>query len=70
MKGLVYYMAKFLKNIIKSVLLGILVIFLFLFPLAWSQNGELLQVIIIGVAIISTIIFCTFYLIDIINNKK
>lgn len=63
-------MAKFLKNIIKSVLLGILVIFLFLFPLAWSQNGELLQVIIIGVAIISTIIFCTFYLIDIINNKK
>lgn len=70
MKGLVYYMAKFFKNIIKSVLLGILVIFLFLFPLAWSQNGELLQVIIIGVAIISTIIFCTFYLIDIINNKK
>lgn len=63
-------MNKFCKNIIKSILLGGLVTFLFLFPLAWSDNDNDGILLFLGIAIISTMIFCTYIIIDVIKENS
>lgn len=55
-------------NIIKSLLLGILVFFAFFFVLANIFNGSSAEMAILGISIISTIIFCTYTIMDTIKK--
>ncbi len=63
-------MNNFYKNIIKSILLGGLVTFLFLFPLSWTDNANDGILLFLGIAIISTMIFCTYTIIDVIKENS
>lgn len=63
-------MNKTYKNIIKSILLGILIIwgFLFVFIEIFGFNGDDAGLAVIGLAIVSTTIYCTYTLIDTIKD--
>ena len=52
------------KMIFKSIGLAIVIIFAFLFVLGNILNGKDAPIVIIALAIISTIIFCTYIIID------
>lgn len=63
-------MKKIYKNLIKSFLWGILIIWGFFFVSLEKMrvSGEYAGVAIIGLAIISTIIYCTYTIIDTIKE--
>lgn len=63
-------MNKIYKNLIKSFLLGIIIIwgFLFVFIELFRFNGKDVALVIIGLSIISTIIYCTYTIIDTIKE--
>lgn len=57
-------MNKILINLIKSLLLGILVSIGFFCTLGSILKGKDAGIIILGISTISTIIFCTYTIID------
>ncbi|MDK0785853.1 hypothetical protein [Clostridium perfringens] len=57
------------KMIFKSIGLAIVIIFAFLFVLGNILNGKDAPIVIIELAIISTIIFCTYIIIDKIDSS-
>lgn len=61
---------KFYKNLIKSFLFGILIVSGFIYVSLEIMNisGEYAGVTIIGLAIISTMLYCTYKIIDIIKE--
>ena len=63
-------MNKIYKNLIKSFLFGIVIIwgFLFMFIELFRFNGKDAILAIIGLSIISTIIYCTYTIIDTIKE--
>ena len=63
-------MNKIYKNLIKSFLFGIVIIwgFLFMFIELFRFNGKDVALVIIGLSIISTIIYCTYTIIDTIKE--
>lgn len=63
-------MHKIYKNIIKSFLFGAAIIwgFLFVFIELFRFNGKDAVLAIIGLSIISTIIYCTYTIIDTIKE--
>ncbi|MDU2121755.1 MAG: hypothetical protein E7E64_04405 [Clostridium celatum] len=63
-------MNRIYKNLIKSFLFGILIIWgvLFVFLEIMRFGGEYAGIAIIGLAIISTIIYCTYTIIDTIKE--
>lgn len=61
-------MNKILINLIKSLLLGILVLFGFFCALASILNGKDAGIVIVGISTITTIIFCTYTIIDAIKK--
>lgn len=63
-------MNKIYKNLIKAFLFGIVIIwgFLFMFIEVFRFNGEDAVLAIIGLSIISTIIYCTYTIIDTIKE--
>lgn len=62
-------MNKIYKNLIKSLLFGILVFFGFGYILGAIFNGDAAGIAILGISIISTIVFCTYTIIDTIKNN-
>ena len=58
-----------IKDIIKSILLGIIVCFIFTFVLGPIFNGYEGYIMIMGIAIISTIFYCTSLIIKKKNNE-
>ena len=63
-------MMKFYKNLIKSVLFGILIVSGFIYVSLEIINieGEYAGVVIMGLAIISTMLYCTYKIIDTIKE--
>ena len=63
-------MNKIYKNLIKSFLFGIVIIwgFLFIFIELFKVYGKDATLAIIGLSIISTIIYCTYTIIDTIKE--
>ena len=63
-------MMKFYKNLIKSVLFGILIVSGFIYVSLGIINieGEYAGVVIMGLAIISTMLYCTYKIIDTIKE--
>lgn len=63
-------MNKIYKNLIKSFLLGIVIIWglLFMFIELFRFNGKDSIFLIIGISIVSTIIYCTYTIIDTIKE--
>lgn len=63
-------MIKFYKNLIKSFLFGILIVSGFVYVSLEIINieGEYAGIAIIGLAIISTILYCTYKIIDTIKE--
>lgn len=61
-------MNKTYKNLIKSLLFGILVFFGFEYLLGAIFNGDASGMAILGISIISTVVFCTYTIIDTIKN--
>ena len=61
-------MNKTYKNLIKSLLFGILVFFGFVYLLGAIFNGDDAGIGILGISIISTVVFCTYTIIDTIKN--
>lgn len=61
-------MNKTYKNLIKSLLFGILVFFGFLYTLGFIFNGDDAGIAVVGISIISTVVFCTYTIIDTIKK--
>lgn len=63
-------MNKICKNLIKSFLLGIVILygFLFVFFEIFGFNGDEAPITVIGLAIVSTIIYCTYMIIESIKE--
>lgn len=63
-------MNKTYKNIIKSFLLGILIIwgFLLVFIELFRLNGDDAALAVIGLSIICTVLYCTYTIIDTIKE--
>lgn len=61
-------MNKIYKNLIKSFLFGMLIFFGFGYTLGIIFNGDFAGVAIVGISIISTIVFCTYMIIDTIKE--
>lgn len=61
-------MNKIYKNLIKSFLLGILIFFGSFFAMGFVFNGEGAGIAIVGISTISTIIYCTYIIIDTIKE--
>lgn len=61
-------MNKIFKNIIKSLLFGILTFFGFFYTLGYIFNGSFGVIISTGISIIIIILFCTFTIIDTIKE--
>lgn len=63
-------MNKIYKNLIKSFLLGIVILygFIFVFYEIFRFNGDDASIAVIGLAIISTIIYSTYIIIDSIKE--
>lgn len=61
-------MNKIYKNLIKSFLFGMLIFFGFGYTLGIIFNGDFAGVAIVGISIISTIVFCTYTIIDTIKE--
>lgn len=61
-------MNKTYKNLIKSLLFGILVFFGFGYTLGAIFNGDDAGIAILGISIISTVVYCTYTIIDTIKN--
>lgn len=59
-----------LNNLIKSLFLGIIICFAFTFSLGYILNTNEGFIMSIGIAIISTLIYCTNLIIDTINSKN
>ncbi|GAA0066662.1 hypothetical protein UT300002_14440 [Clostridium perfringens] len=59
---------EFVKLILKSIGIATFIIFSFLIILGNMLNGKEAPMVIIALLIISTIIFCTFIIIDKINS--
>ena len=59
-----------LKDIMKSILFALLIVFVFLFIFARSGVTEFGIFVILTIAIISTIIFCTYSIIDAIKENS
>lgn len=59
-----------LKRGIVSVVLGILITWIFLFLLALILNGDEVINIISTITIVSTMIFCTYTIVDEIRKLK
>lgn len=57
------------KMIFKSIGLAIVIIFAFLFVLGSILNGKDAAIMVVGLATISTIIFCTYTVIDKIDKN-
>lgn len=55
--------------IFKSIGLAIVIIFAFLFVLGSILNGKDAAIMVVGLATISTIIFCTYTVIDKIDKN-
>lgn len=58
------------KKIIKSILFAILIVFVFLFILAKSRITDFGVLVVLSIAIISTIIFCTYTIIETIEKNS
>ena len=58
------------KKIIKSILFAILIVFVFLFILAKSGVTDFGVLVVLSIAIISTIIFCTYTIIETIGKNS
>lgn len=58
------------KKIIKSILFAILIVFVFLFILAKSGVTDFGILVVLSIAIISTIIFCTYTIIETIEKNS
>ena len=56
------------KNLVKSILYGVVIIVVSLYLLSIVFNGEDAGIFIIGITITSTIIFCTYTIIDTIKE--
>ena len=61
-------MENFYKNLVKSILYGVIIIVASLYLFSIIFNGEDAGIFIIGIAITSTIIFCTYTIIDTIKE--
>lgn len=55
--------------IFKSIVLAIVIMFAFLFVLGNILNGKDAGIMIIGLSVMSTIIFCTYTIIDTIKKN-
>jgi len=62
-------MNKYIK-FFESIILGTIITFIFVSILSYIMNGEKVVEVIICITITSTIIFCTFLIIDEIRRKK
>ncbi|MDY4251705.1 hypothetical protein [Clostridium sp.] len=58
------------KKIIKSILFAILIVFVFLFILAKYRITDFGILVVLSIAIISTIIFCTYTIIETIEKNS
>ena len=61
---------KTLINIIKSFFIMILILFIFIIIIGNIIKGENLIPLLLSSAIIFTILFCTYRLLDTINSKE
>ena len=61
-------MVKFFYNITKSILIGIAIMVISFFTMGFIFNDPNESTIIIGIAIISTILYCTYTIIDTIKE--
>lgn len=61
---------KTLINIIKSFFIMILILFIFIIIIGNIIKGENLIPLLLSSAIIFTILFCTYTLLDTINSKE
>lgn len=61
-------MENFYKNLVKSILYGLIIIVASSYLFSIIFNGEDAEIFIIGIAITSTIIFCTYTIIDTIKE--
>lgn len=61
-------MNKIYKYLLKSFLWGMLVFFGFFYTLGTIFNGNFAGETIIGISIISTIVFCTYTIVDAIKE--
>lgn len=61
---------KTLINIIKSFFIMILILFIFIIIIGNIIKGENLIPLLLSSAIIFTILFCTYKLLDAINSKE
>jgi len=62
-------MNKYIK-FFESIILGTIITFIFVSILSYIMNGEKVVEVIICITITSTIIFCTFLIIDEIRKTK
>ncbi len=62
-------MNKYIK-FFESIILGTIITFIFVSILSYIMNGEKVVEVIICITITSTIIFCTFLIIDEIRRQK
>jgi len=62
-------MNKYIK-FFESIILGTIITFIFISILSYIMNGEKVVEVIICITITSTIIFCTFLIIDEIRKTK
>lgn len=61
-------MNKLYSNLIKSFLLAILIFFGIGYPLGLILNGDFAGMTIVAISILSTIVFCTYTIIDTIKK--
>lgn len=61
-------MGRIEKNIIKSFLYGIVVFFVFAGIFGSIFNGDLGGLAIVGISVISTMVFCTYTIVDTIKE--
>lgn len=61
-------MSKIIKNLIKSLIFGVLIFFGFFYTLGFIFNPAFGAIITIGISIIVTILFCTYTIIDTIKE--
>lgn len=61
-------MGRIEKNIIKSFLYGIVVFFVFAGILGSIFNGDFGELAVVGISVISTMVFCTYTIVDTIKE--